>query len=73
MAHFQDDQHALHTGMLVGALMKAGIMVIMGLDDEQNYTNDLTLIFPGDRFVDELAVHIKVLPGEPEQVVRDSV
>lgn len=67
MANFQDDDHALRTGMLIGALMKAGIQVIVEIDDEQNYTNNLTIVFPGDRFVDEFAVHVKVLAGEAEE------
>lgn len=50
--------------MLIGALMKAGIQVIVELDAEQNYTNHLTVVLPGDRFVDEISVHFKVLADE---------
>lgn len=67
MANFQDDDHAFRTGMLIGALMKAGIQVIVEIDDEQNYTNRLTVVLPGDRFVDEISVHVKVLAGEAEE------
>jgi hypothetical protein len=68
MSNFQDDDHALRTGMFLGSLMKAGIMVIPEIDDEQNYTPDITVVFPGDRNVDEFSVHVRVLPGPPEAV-----
>jgi hypothetical protein len=68
MANFQDDDHALRAGMLIGGLMKAGIQAIPEIDGEGNYTPNITVLFPGDRFVDEVSVHIQVLPTPPEGV-----
>lgn len=66
VSYFQDDEHALHTGMFIGSLMKAGFQVIVEMDAEQNYTNLMTIVFPGDRFVDEFSLHIAVMPGPAE-------
>jgi len=41
--NFEDDTHALRTGMLIGALIKAGIKVIPDMDDEGNYTPYMTI------------------------------
>lgn len=51
--------------MFIGALMQVGIQVILELDENQNYRPLMTIIFPGDRFVEEVTVHIQVLPGLP--------
>ena len=37
MANFQDDDHALMTGMLAGLLMKSGIPAVVERDDAGDY------------------------------------
>lgn len=58
--YFENDQHALQTGMLIGALIGKGIEVRPEMDDEGHYTGPLAIYFSND---DEMiVVFVKVLP-----------
>lgn len=59
--HFQDELHALKTGMFIGMLMKAGIPVDIDTDDEGNYRQPLRIryTFPGDIEPIEFQVEVK--------------
>jgi hypothetical protein len=37
MANFQDDDHALMTGMLAGLMMKGGLPAVVERDDQGDY------------------------------------
>ena len=59
--HFQDDDHALRTGMLLGLLMKSGIPAYPEMDDDGNYTPRIQItaaIGPNE----PVRVTIEVLP-----------
>ena len=59
--HFQDDDHALRTGMLLGFLMRAGIPAYPEMDDDGNYTSRIQItaaIGPNE----PVRIAIEVLP-----------
>lgn len=62
--NFQDDTHALRTGMLMGMLLKAGITVVPETDDEGNYTDRLIITL--DASLPMFATHITVVTLPPE-------
>jgi hypothetical protein len=41
--HFQDDEHALKTGMFIGVMMKAGIPAAPVTDEDGNYTSRIQI------------------------------
>ena len=61
MENFDGFDHALKAGMVIGALMKAGIMAYPDVDDEGNYLDTISMrIDMGDP--QPVDVRIKVLP-----------
>ena len=72
--HFEDADHALHTGYVMGTLAKAGIKFNMGRDALGNYTPfiELVILEPGE--IEPLRVTVQVMPGPREgtQDERDS-
>ena len=62
--YFQDDLHALHEGMLIGALIRKGINVRPKMDDQGNYTDELAIYFSSedDNEGELIVVFVKVLP-----------
>ena len=44
--YFADSDHALHTGYLVGTMLKAGFTVVLGVDAEGNYTDIVEIALP---------------------------
>ena len=60
--NFEDDDHALHAGMLIGHLLKTGVTVKPTLDGEGNYTPVLAIEMPMDTDTGQfLTVFIRVL------------
>jgi hypothetical protein len=60
--YFADDRHAVHVGFLLGALMKAGFSVNVGVDGEGNYTGLLDVSIPFDDDLEPITVLVRVLP-----------
>ena len=63
--NFQDELHAYHTGMLFGALVRAGIVVRQVRDPENNCTDEMEILIngePDDPDEEPIEVLIKVLP-----------
>ena len=59
--NFDSDFHALKAGMVIGALMKAGIMAYPDVDADGEYTDTISMrIDMGDP--QPVDVRIKVLP-----------
>lgn len=60
--YFADEMHALNTGFLTGALLKAGFLVILDVDDEGNYTGLMEIVISGEEVDEPIHVTVKVLP-----------
>ena len=60
---FADFDHALHTGMLLGTLAKAGIQFNVERDSLGNYKPyiELVILEPGE--VEPIRVTVQVIPG----------
>jgi len=59
--NFESPEHALHAGMLLGEMMKKGIVAHPVVDEENDFTDVIILAFP-----DGLEVAVRVLPPEPK-------
>lgn len=60
--NFANDSHALRTGMLLGLLLKSGITVWPGTDDEGNYTDTITVVLDNTLPLFTTKVEVRVLP-----------
>ena len=58
--NFNDDNHALHTGMALGVLMKQGLDVQPETDRDGDYTDVIALTDNES----EIVFRLKVLPQE---------
>lgn len=56
MENFENPNHALHTGMLWGILMRAGLDALPEVDDYDNYTDVIAIDYDAQTY------RIKVLP-----------
>lgn len=59
--NFKDDLHAFRTGLILGHLLKAKIRVVPDLDDDDNYTDIMTITLADDE-ENVLEVRVRVLP-----------
>jgi hypothetical protein len=61
--YFEDDDHALKQGMLLGYLMKAGVRARPEMDDQHNYTDVLVIdvVDPDGTF---FPIRVRTLPPE---------
>ena len=61
MGHFHDDEHALRTGFLLGALMKGGIPASPISDDEGNYTSVILVYLQLEEGIPPIEIRVQVL------------
>jgi hypothetical protein len=65
--YFASDDHALLTGFVIGAMMKAGITVRPETDENGNFLPKLTIQLPAlEELGAPIDVCIRVLPGKDE-------
>jgi hypothetical protein len=63
--NFVDDNHALHAGMLIGTLMKAGVSAKPTIDDKGNYTPMVAIEVPIDEDLGTfVTVYVRVLASQ---------
>lgn len=64
---FEDDNHALKCGFLMGALMNAGVKFNGVYDDGGNYKPFLEIVIPDEEGIPPVRITIRVLPGGPDE------
>jgi hypothetical protein len=62
MANFQDFDHALKTGILIGTLLKAGLNANMARDDEGNYMPFIDIVIQEEAEIEPTRVRIEIVP-----------
>lgn len=64
MSHFEDNNHAIHTGMLMGLLSKKGIAGKPTVDERGDYTPVIQIDVPLDKEGTFIPIYIRVLATE---------
>lgn len=63
---FEDDDHALKTGFLVGTLLRAGVQCNLVRDDLGNYKPLLNIVIPEDGEIEPVRITVRVVAAETE-------
>lgn len=68
---FQDEDHALRMGFLIGTLMKAGVDFNIARDSQGNYKPFIEVVIREEGEIEPIRVTVQVMPG-PESDEPDT-